>query len=120
VHSGAPGAELKLNGLPWYAGEGDGVIIPKGNHKLEISLARSKHKINSIVSISGELISANFKTEGIEFTYSEDIVPCYVTLDKQPVSVFIDGKKTDCPVYPNSISGFTIKLPAGVHKARIL
>jgi len=120
IHTGVPGVALKLNGLPWNACEGDGVIIPKGTHKLEMSQQPPDHELNHLISISGELISAGFKPGAMEFTYSEDIVACYITIDKLPSSIFIDGKKTDCQVFKNSNAEFTIKLPAGLHKVRIL
>jgi hypothetical protein len=120
IHTGLPAAALKLDGHHWFAGEGDAVIIPKGLHKLEVCPDQLFKPLTSIVSISGELVSADFRQSEINFSYSEDIVPCYVTLDKQPVSVFLDAHKIDCPVYPNSCSEFTLRLPSGKHKVRIL
>ena len=120
VHTGIPDASLKLDGLPWYAGKGDAVIIPKGIHKLEINQAKPVSQPKMIISISGELISAVFNKDKMDFSYSEDIVPCYVTFNKLPYSIYIDGRKTDCVVYLNSDSEFTLKLPSGVHKVRIL
>jgi hypothetical protein len=120
IHTGFPAAALKLDGHPWFAGEGEAVIIPKGLHKLEVSDNQSLKPFTKIISISGELVSADFRESEIEFSYSEDIVPCYVTLGKQPVSMFLDNQKIDCPVSPNSNSEFTIKLPAGTHKVRVL
>ena len=120
IHTGLPGAALNLDGHPWFAGEGDAVIIPKGMNKLEVSHDQSFKPLTSIISISGELVTADFRQSEIEFSYSEDIVPFYVTIGKQPVSIFVDDHKIDCPVYPNSNLEFTLKLPAGKHKVRIL
>jgi len=120
IHTGLQVALLRLDGLPWFACQGDGVIIPKGVHTLELNQVLSGNPFTRIINISGELVSALFNQNGIEFSYSEDFVPCYITIDVQPASIFIDGQKTDCQVYKNSDSEFTVKLPAGNHKVRVL
>jgi len=120
IHTGVPIAALNLDGRPWFAGEGDAVIIPKGMHTLEVHQDLSIIPLTGIILISGELVSADFRKSELEFTYSEDIVPCYVTIGKMPVSIFVDNQKTDCPVYQNAYSEFTVKLPTGIHKVRIL
>ncbi len=119
IHTGNSDCLLKLDGKAWFACEGDEAIIPKGDHTLEIIRAETQDPLNRITRISGELISGNFGQFKTEFTYSEDIVPCYVTLVKQPESIFVDGQKTDCKVFENSDSEFTVRLPAGTHKVRI-
>ncbi len=119
IHTGAPDVSLNLDGHHWYAGEGDAVIVPGGSHILEINQTQEIMPLSLIKSISGELISADFKKDAIEFTYSEDIVSCYVTIDRQPESIFLDDQKTVCPVYENSDLEFTVRLPSGLHKVRI-
>ncbi len=119
IHTGLTSADLKLDGRNWYAGEGDAVIIPKGIHTLETNQNESFKPFTGIISISGELFSADFRKDEIGFSYTEDFVPCYVTIGRQPVSIYIDDKKTDCPVYQNTDSEFTLKLPAGKHKVKI-
>jgi hypothetical protein len=120
LHTGIQVAILTLDGRPWYACESDGAIIPKGKHTLEINQAPTINPLTKIVKISGELVSAYFRQDEIEISYSEDIVSCYVTIDKLPVSIFLDGQKTDCQVFQNLNSEFTVRLPAGKHKVRIL
>jgi hypothetical protein len=119
IHTGIPDASLKLNGNQWFACYGDEVIIPKGDHTLEINKTTAKNSLFKIIRISGEIVSSDFRKDEMEFTYSEDIVSCYVTLDKQPKSIFLDGQKTECAVYQNLNTEYTVRLPAGTHKVRI-
>ena len=120
IHTGCPVAHLKLDGQSWLACECDEVIIPKGRHVLAIDQTAATNPSLGIISISGELLAADFEKDQTEFSYSEDIVPCYVTITKQPVSIFLDNHKTDLTVFKNSNSEYTIKLPAGIHKVRIM
>lgn len=119
IHAGLTGALLKLDGKSWFACNNDEVIVPKGLHVLTIDKSPETIPFASIISISGELISADFKNKEIEFSYSEDIVPCYVTINKHPVSITVDNRKTDCTVFKNTNSEYTVKLPAGTHKVRL-
>jgi hypothetical protein len=120
IHTGVRDASLKLDGMPWFACNGDEVIIPKGEHTLTINGNPSINPALKITRISGELISAVFSQDKIQFSYSEDVVSCYITLDAKPAEIFIDGKKTDCPVYKGSNAEFTVRLPAGIHKVRFV
>ncbi len=116
IHTGIPDARLELDGQPWYAVEGDAVIIPRGIHKLALDTGPSSKNTNRILAVSGELLSADFRQNGIAFSYSEDIVSCYVTIDRQPLSILVDGHRLNCEVLKNAASAFTLKLPAGTHK----
>jgi hypothetical protein len=119
VNIGNSEVSVRLDGMNWFAREKDIVIIPAGNHTLEFSNEPKSVQVISLKSISGELLEANFKEGSLEFAYSEELNPCYVILDKKPVTISIDANLSDCQIYHNESNEFTLKLPRGTHKVKL-
>lgn len=119
VHTGGPQLQLNLDHKPWLAGEADAVIIPRGAHMLETNVEPETGSFTRILRISGELLNAAFTADNLQFTYSEDYVPCYITITKQPAAIYIDGQLTKCPVFAGLPAEYTVKLPSGTHQVQI-
>jgi hypothetical protein len=118
VKLGAKNISVKMDKFDWYAIDGDYVIIPEGKHELEFFTSAKDSNRLKLISISGELKGAKFSDNSVELDYSEEYVPCYISINKKPESIYIDSKRADCSIYSNE-GIYTIKLPAGRHKVRI-
>ncbi len=111
-----------LDGEAWFADSDEGVIIPSGDHTLHFESGRKYFDLSKLKPhlsyISGELRTASFSNNSVEFSYAEPNMPCYVVLNKRPGKILIDGTKRKCSVL-ESFNGFSIKLPSGMHTVRI-
>ena len=110
---------VKLDGKEWFAGDSINVIVPVGEHTLTFFESKENFNRLRISNISGELQSAKFENNTVEFSYSEDFIPCYVTINKEPISISIDNQITQCTIYSNNPHEFTLRLPQGKHVAKI-
>jgi hypothetical protein len=112
----------KLDGEMWFAGEGENVIVPAGDHTLKFESEPRYFDMASLMPrlhyISGELKSANFLNNAIEFAYSENTSACYAIINKQPAKIFVDNVRAKCTVYKTG-TGFSVRLPQGEHTVRI-
>jgi uncharacterized protein YdaL len=112
----------QLDGEFWFAVDGDNVIVPAGEHVLSFE-SESRYfdmsKLKPRLSyISGELKWASFLNNAIEFSYSSDNVPCWIEINKNPNKIYIDEKKYSFTALKGD-NGYTLKLPAGTHAAKI-
>jgi hypothetical protein len=119
VHTGNGDFAVKLDGKNWYAGAGEGVIVPSGEHKLELTNNQNDTNAIHILSISGELKNAEFSKNTLALSYSENTGPCYLTIDRKPAQITIDQTKANCEVFKAASGVFTIKFPEGEHKVKI-
>jgi hypothetical protein len=119
IHPENKNTNVALDNQTWLAGEDDEIIIPQGKHVIEFKSPEEtfQHMIR-LKNISGELKSAKFFDHRTELIYSEDITSCYVTIDQQPATIYIDDKQADCPIFKNK-EEITIKLPQGEHRVVI-
>lgn len=120
INSGISGLEVKMDGKPWYARDGIEITVPPGEHNLVFTTNKNKSGIANLLMISGELLSANFSPGSFELNYMEDVAPCYITVDKKPLEVKIDNTVYAPLMFSDSKNRFTLKLPLGNHKVRIL
>jgi len=120
VNTGKKDLFVKLDNKVWFAGDDDFVILPEGEHILNFSNTAFKN-INTIEirSISGELKQADFTDKKLEFSYSEEMNSCYIIINNLPAQIYIDNKKTDCEIYKNKPSEYSIKLPKGTHHVKM-
>jgi hypothetical protein len=120
VNIGGKNEQIKLDNKSWFAREDNYAIIPSGRHILEFTGQPLESGGYSLKFISGELKQANFLRDTLELSYTENINSCYIILDKHPRSIDIDAKKTDCAIYMNNSSEYSVKLPEGDHSIRII
>jgi len=122
VRTGKKDLVTRLNDEPWFAVEGDNVIVPAGEHTLKFEPEPRYFDMMSLkprlTYISGELKWANFFNNAIDFGYDAGPSPCFAIVSKRPGKILVDDKKTSCIVYEGD-HGFSVRLPAGSHGVRI-
>ena len=123
IKTGKKNLMTKLNDEPWFASEGENIIIPAGEHTLKFEPEPRYFDIASLrphlLYISSDLKWANFFGNGMEFSYEGDAAPSYAVINKRPDKVFVDSKKTSCDILEGD-NGFSIKLPSGSHVVRVV
>jgi hypothetical protein len=119
VHIGNPEVTVKLDGKNWMARDKESIIIPTGDHTLEFGTDPFPQDAARLKSISGELNTAKFNRNHIEFSYQEDLNSCFVITSQQPKTIVVDDIKCNCRIYRMDSSEYTIKLPRGIHTVNI-
>ncbi|HUW07176.1 MAG TPA: hypothetical protein VMW01_13030 [Williamwhitmania sp.] len=117
VNVGLANLGLTLDGKPWFARNGQEVIIPKGKHMLRFYTKQTLMTTMEMEGISGELKWASFAKNRLEFTYNEATTPCYVILDRKPSTVNVDGMKANVPLMGDG--DVVLKLPQGEHTVTV-
>jgi len=117
INTGSKNCSLLLDGKPWLAGKNGKTIIPKGKHILRCDTIHSPINAIALLTISGELESALFSKDKLEFSYSEDITTCYAIINKKPKAILIDGKESKCLILEGK--EFVLKLPQGKHSVAV-
>jgi hypothetical protein len=120
LNTGNRGYAIQLDGKKWLAGDSANVIVPEGNHQIKFLLPANGQDKFRISNISGELLSAKFWDNELEFSYNEDSNACYVTVNKQPSQILIDNQVATREVFHNDEQEFIIKLPKGKHVVKIM
>jgi uncharacterized protein YdaL len=121
VRTGKKDLITKLDDQIWFAGEGENVIVPAGEHTLKFEpepryfdMASLKPRLHFITA---DLSWATFFNNAIEFSYSGENTPCYAVISKRPAKISVDGKKTSCEIF-EADNGFVVRLPGGSHVVR--
>jgi len=117
INTGSKNCSVNLDKKPWMAGNDGKVIIPKGKHFLSFDTLSSPINTITINYISGELESAYFSENKLEFSYSEDVTTCYAILDKKTSIILIDGKQINCILFNGK--EIVLRLPQGKHKVEV-
>ncbi|MBE0644624.1 MAG: DUF2334 domain-containing protein [Bacteroidetes bacterium] len=103
---------------------GDGrFLIPAGRHVVTLEKEgegyfdpNTLHA--TLLSCTGKLLSLEEGERSIFFSY-ESQERCFVTTNKEPIEVIIDGEGVDVPVR-EGIERYSVQLPAGSHQVRIV
>lgn len=123
VRTGKKDLMTKLDEEPWFASEGENIMVPAGEHTLRFEPEPRYFDIESLkphlVYFSGELRWANFLSNGIEFSYEGGDAPSYAVINKRPGKTYIDSKKVSCQVLEGD-TGFSVRLPSGNHVVKII
>jgi hypothetical protein len=123
IKTGKKNLMVWLNEEQWFAGEGENVIVPQGESILKFEQEPKYFDLSSLKPrlnyISCELKWANFSNNQIEFLYDSEDSPAFVIISKRPSKIFIDDKRTECKTL-KSENGFSVKLPSGSRKAKII
>lgn len=115
----ADNIKVFIDDKQWAAGENETVIVPAGKHTVRFEQTLENTDNLKLYYLSGELIKATFNKDVLEFVYTEGMSPCYAVINKKPFQISVDGHPSNCTVYENS-ERFSIKLPGGKHKVRIV
>ena len=123
IRSGRQGLITKLDDDNWFAGEGEEVVVPAGEHTLKFEaepryfdMASMKPRLSYI---SGELKWANFSNNAIEFSYSAERSACYAIINKIPARIYVDDNRANCQIYEGD-TGYSVRLPRGTHVVKIV
>lgn len=114
--------EIVVDGEIWPAYSKGRAILPPGSHTIR-AMTKTAGFFNPLksttrlVDISGELLSCKTISRGLEVSYDSP-VDCYVVVNEEPQKVLIDEAEVEADVL-RGIPGYSIKCPAGSHKARI-
>ena len=103
---------------------GDGrFLIPAGTHRIAIPSegerlfdASTLHA--TLLSCTGNLLSLEEGERSVRFIYASD-ERCYVTLNKKPLEVWVDGESYETTVR-EGIERYSVRLPHGRHTVRIV
>ncbi|MCB2204047.1 polysaccharide deacetylase family protein [bacterium] len=103
---------------------GDGrFLIPAGRHHVQLesqgeALLESGVLHATLLSCTGTLLSLDEGERSVSFTY-RSAERCYVTINKKPVEILIDGEKRELPVR-EGIMRYSVRLPDGEHRVQII
>lgn len=109
--------EAIINGKEWPLADNKSVIVPAGKNEIKIkgSSSDGKEKLY-ITSLSCEVKNAQRMGSMVEVTYRENR-NVYISLNKKPGGIRINGKKEDVPEFINSLTGeYTYRFPSGENK----
>ncbi|MBN1446379.1 MAG: DUF2334 domain-containing protein [Bacteroidetes bacterium] len=103
---------------------GDGrFLIPAGRHTVTLRPegealfdAQSLHA--TLRSCTGNLLSMDESERSVRFTYVSG-ERCYVTINKKPIDVYVDGERVDVRIR-EGIERYSVLLPHGRHDVRIV
>lgn len=107
---------LDVDDVPWPSGAGV-ALISKGEHQLRWFACPSRGP--ALLRLTGELGNASVEADALSVAYDSH-GHAFAVIDRQPVSLQVDGLETPLTVMPNPGGGYTISLPTGTHTARIV
>jgi hypothetical protein len=115
--------DILVDGRLWPAYYKGNAIIPSGTHTIrpfsKVESLKNNFKVTTrLVDISGELKSCRMLSRGIEIVY-DSAVRNYIIINDRPQEIFLDGKKFQAETF-HGIPGYSLKLPAGSHKVKII
>jgi hypothetical protein len=105
-----------VDGQPWYAGDGENVILPAGSHVIAIDPATADNLETGpirLLSLSDELLSLKALPQNLEIRYRAPS-RCEFIFSRPPGAVLIDGVYRKLPTLPTE-EGFAIFAPEGTH-----
>ena len=115
--------DILVDGRLWPAYYKGNAILPSGTHTIrplsKVESLKNNFKVTTrLVDISGELKSCRMLSRGIEIVY-DSAVRNYIIINDKPREIFLDGKKFQAETF-HGIPGYSLKLPAGSHKVKII
>ncbi|MGE5678031.1 MAG: hypothetical protein ACM3ZR_08250, partial [Pseudomonadota bacterium] len=109
------GKTFFLDGEKWPFGSDRGVILPGGEHKLDVQYTENASEI-FIENVNGEISDVSLN-KSISFSYSSR-GRFYMVVNRKPAQVEIDGQSFR-PEYIESHGKYTLCLPHGKHKVKL-
>ena len=103
---------------------GDGrFLLPAGRHDIQLesqgeALFESGVLHATLLSCTGNLLSLEESERSVTFAY-ESNERCYVTINKKPVEILVDGRRRDIAVR-EGIERYSLQLPPGQHRVQII
>jgi uncharacterized protein YdaL len=114
---------ILVDGLLRTAADDGRFLLPAGRHTVQLepegeALFESGILHASLLSCTGNLLALEEGERSVSFTY-ESAERCYVTLNKKPIEIIIDGRKVPSSIQ-EGIERYSVRLPAGEHRVQII
>lgn len=109
--------DVEVNGKAWPIINSRSVIVPAGRNEIKLpgGSTGGKEKLY-VTSLSCEIKSAQRTGQTVDITYKESR-NVYISLNKKPGSILVNGEKEDTSEFFNSLTGeYTYRFPSGENK----
>jgi len=111
-----------LDGKPWMCYGEEGILIPRGKHRLVFREMNDTTRIQGtgirLVSISDELLECRQEGDSLKVKY-ESPARCALTLSGRPAMMVLDGALVDLPIIQNEKHVIVLG-PPGVHRISLV
>ncbi len=112
---GSASTTLTVDGVEWPAAPGF-ALIPAGEHRLEWGSAAARGP--ALLRLGAELGSATVAPNTVTFTYDAP-GRSYAVIDREPLSMKLDGTDADLQVLARPEGGWVLVLPGGTHELAV-
>jgi hypothetical protein len=114
LHTDTRGHEIRLDGERWPCAAAQHVLVPAGQHTIELEESEHRPDALRITAVNGEIQLCEYRDGSVALRYDERR-PVLVTLDRAVDRVELDGKQADYPTSNRCAEAHTVSLPAGRH-----
>ncbi|HTY59493.1 MAG TPA: hypothetical protein VMF59_11785, partial [Bacteroidota bacterium] len=116
IRSGCGNREVRMDGEPWPARGDSAIIVPAGNHRVELG-GEDQPKGIRILSITGELVRAAWRGDSLSLTY-RSAGRCAVGFSSAPAATALDGTPAALS-RSASANGCVVLAPPGTHELTV-
>jgi hypothetical protein len=113
LHTTTEGRDVRVDGQRWPCVEPTGVLVPAGQHRVQVMETVSADPTLRVVAVNGEIEGCSYTQRGVEVRYDERR-PVLIMLSEPVESVLLDGEPIDTPL-DGACSGASVYLPRGKH-----
>jgi len=115
-------SRIFLDGEPWMCYGEEGILIPRGKHRLcfqgmNVATHIQETKIR-LISISDELLECRLEGDCLTVKYASP-ARCALTLSKRPAVMVLDGVVVDLPITQN-VKHIVVLAPPGIHNLSLI
>jgi hypothetical protein len=114
--------QFLLDGKPWMCYGEEGILIPRGKHRLGFRDMNDTTHIQEtgirLVSISDELLECRQEGDSLKVNYASP-ARCALTLSRRPAVMVLDGVVVDLPIIENE-KHVVMLGPPGVHSLTLV
>lgn len=107
------GRETRMDGKLWPCAAPNAVLVPEGQHTVELKSAPAAQRALHITAVNGEIARCAYRGDAVELSYDERR-PVIVTLDKHVSRIELDGQASEVPVN-ETCQAVSVYLPLGKH-----
>lgn len=110
------GVRPLLDGTQWYCFSKEGIVIPKGNHRLKFmrTVNRRDETQFRVLSISGEILNCTTFSGTLQLEYSSQ-QRCVIEINRKPTTMLVNDRESTLPVFKNR-DRVILLAPSGRHR----